>query len=82
MIRRILRSVHLLALSIPATLLLNSCGSAGKDAVGDAEVRHAEAIVAAFEAHPGAGVLSVGGKMVDRPHLTQARRVLERVGRE
>jgi citrate lyase subunit beta/citryl-CoA lyase len=43
-----------------------------------AEVRHAEAIVAAFEAHPDAGVLSVGGKMVDRPHLMQARRVLER----
>jgi citrate lyase subunit beta/citryl-CoA lyase len=45
-----------------------------------AEVRHAEAIVAAFEAHPDAGVLSVGGKMVDRPHLIQARRVLERAG--
>jgi citrate lyase subunit beta/citryl-CoA lyase len=43
------------------------------------DVRHAEEIVAAFEAHPGAGVLSVGGRMVDRPHLTQARRVLERV---
>jgi len=42
------------------------------------EIRHAEEIVAAFEAHPDAGVLSVGGKMVDRPHLVQARRVLER----
>ena len=42
------------------------------------DVRHAEEIVAAFEAHPDAGVLSVGGKMVDRPHLVQARRVLER----
>jgi citrate lyase subunit beta/citryl-CoA lyase len=42
------------------------------------DVRHAEEIVAAFEAHPDAGVLSVGGKMVDRPHLLQARRVLER----
>src|SRR3954470_25033466 len=37
----------------------------------DAEVKHAEAIVAAFEAQPDAGVLSVGGKMVDRPHLVQ-----------
>ena len=45
------------------------------------EVAHAEAIVAAFEAQPGAGVLSVGGKMVDLPHLTQARRVLERASR-
>jgi len=42
------------------------------------EVQHAEAIVAAFEAHPDAGVLSVDGKMVDRPHLVQARRILER----
>src|SRR3954449_12175256 len=46
------------------------------------DVRHAEAIVAAFEAHPNAGVLSVGGKMVDRPHLLQARRVLERARQE
>jgi citrate lyase subunit beta/citryl-CoA lyase len=43
------------------------------------DVRHAEEIVAAFEAHPDAGVLSVDGKMVDRPHLVQAKRVLERV---
>jgi citrate lyase subunit beta/citryl-CoA lyase len=42
------------------------------------DIRHAEEIVAAFEAHPDAGVLSLGGKMVDRPHLLQARRVLER----
>ena len=42
------------------------------------EIRHAEEIVAAFEAHPGAGTLSAGGKMVDRPHLVQARRILER----
>jgi citrate lyase subunit beta/citryl-CoA lyase len=42
------------------------------------EIQHAEAIVAAFEAHPDAGVVAVDGKMVDRPHLTQARRVLER----
>lgn len=46
------------------------------------EMRHAEEIVAAFEAHPEAGVLSVGGRMVDRPHLVQARRVLERATRE
>jgi citrate lyase subunit beta/citryl-CoA lyase len=44
----------------------------------DAELQHARAIVAAFEAEPNAGVLSVAGKMVDRPHLVQARRVLER----
>jgi citrate lyase subunit beta/citryl-CoA lyase len=43
------------------------------------DVAHAQQIVAAFEAQPNAGVLSVGGKMVDRPHLVQARRVLERI---
>ena len=36
------------------------------------DIAHAGAIVAAFEAEPDAGVLSVGGKMVDRPHLMQA----------
>jgi citrate lyase subunit beta/citryl-CoA lyase len=45
------------------------------------DVRHAEEIVAAFEADPKAGVLSVAGRMVDRPHLVQARRVLERAAR-
>ena len=42
------------------------------------DIAHAKAIVAAFEAHPDAGVLSVDGKMVDRPHLVQAKRTLER----
>ena len=44
----------------------------------DADVRHAAAIVAAFEAEPAAGVLAVGGRMVDRPHLVQAQRVIAR----
>jgi citrate lyase subunit beta/citryl-CoA lyase len=48
----------------------------------EADVKNAAEIVAAFEAQPDAGVLSVGGKMVDRPHLVQARRVLERAARE
>ena len=48
----------------------------------DEDVAHAAEIVAAFEAQPDAGVLSVGGKMVDRPHLIQARRVLERSRQE
>jgi len=43
-----------------------------------ADVEHARAIVEAFEVQPDAGVLSVGGRMVDRPHLVQARRVLDR----
>ena len=43
------------------------------------EVAHARAVIAAFDADPKAGVLSVGGKMVDRPHLIQAQRVIERI---
>lgn len=42
------------------------------------EIAHAQAIVDAFAENPSAGVLSVGGKMVDRPHLVQAERVLMR----
>ena len=37
-----------------------------------------QAIIAAFDAEPDAGVLSVGGRMVDRPHLIQAQGVLAR----
>jgi len=44
------------------------------------EVEHARAIVEAFAAEPGAGVLSVGGRMVDRPHLIQAQKILARAG--
>ena len=44
------------------------------------EVANAKAIVEAFDSEPDAGVLSVGGRMVDRPHLVQARRVLARAG--
>jgi len=46
-----------------------------------ADLAQAEAIVAAFDAEPDAGVLAVNGRMVDRPHLIQARRVLDRAAR-
>lgn len=36
----------------------------------------AKAVVEAFAAAPGAGVISLTGKMVDRPHLLQAQRIL------
>jgi len=38
----------------------------------------AQAIVAAFAADPEAGVVSIDGKMIDRPHLTWAQRILAR----
>lgn len=45
-----------------------------------AEVARARAIVAAFAANPTAGVLGVGGEMLDRPHLIRAERLLARLG--
>ncbi|HST93485.1 MAG TPA: CoA ester lyase [Microvirga sp.] len=41
----------------------------------------AQAVVDAFRAHPGAGVVGVGGEMLDRPHLLRAERLLKRAGR-
>ncbi len=43
-------------------------------------VARARAILAAFEAAPGAGVLSVDGEMLDMPHIRRARKLLERAG--
>lgn len=42
----------------------------------EAELTHARAVVAAFEANPGAGALQMDGKMIDAPHLKSARRLL------
>ncbi len=42
-------------------------------------IAHARSIVAAFEAQPGAGVVGIGGKMYDRPHLVRAKVLLGRV---
>jgi citrate lyase subunit beta / citryl-CoA lyase len=41
-----------------------------------AELAHAEAVIAAFANDPGVGALRVDGKLVDRPHLLQAERLL------
>ena len=46
----------------------------------EAEIAHARAVVAAFAAHPGAGTLSLEGRMIDRPHLVQAQRTLAAAG--
>lgn len=42
----------------------------------DAEIAQARRIVAAFAAAPDIGVASIDGRMIDRPHLLQAERVL------
>ena len=46
----------------------------------DDEIRHARAVIAAFEKAGGAGTVQLDGKMIDKPHLTQARRVLAAAG--
>lgn len=43
-----------------------------------AQLAHARAVIAAFEANPGAGVLQLGGKMIDAPHLKQAKALIAR----
>lgn len=40
------------------------------------ELAHAERIVSLFESNPDAGTIGMDGKMLDRPHLVQARRIL------
>lgn len=42
----------------------------------EADVAHAQAVVQAFENSPGAGTVQLAGKMLDKPHLVQAMRVL------
>ncbi len=42
----------------------------------EAELDHARAVIQAFSAAPGAGTVQLEGKMLDRPHLNQALRVL------
>jgi citrate lyase subunit beta/citryl-CoA lyase len=42
----------------------------------DDELSDARAIVEAFRTNPGSGALSLDGRMIERPHLEQARRLL------
>ncbi|SJZ46061.1 citrate lyase subunit beta / citryl-CoA lyase [Enhydrobacter aerosaccus] len=44
------------------------------------EVDWAKRVVATFEGNPGAGVLTLDGKMLDKPHLVLARRLLAQAG--
>jgi len=41
------------------------------------ELQHASRIVELFKENPGAGTIGMDGKMIDRPHLVQASRLLE-----
>jgi citrate lyase subunit beta/citryl-CoA lyase len=47
-----------------------------------AEVDRAERVLRLFEAHPGEGVLSLDGEMLDRPHLRQAESIIAAARRD
>lgn len=42
-----------------------------------AEVEHARRVIALFDENPDAGTLGMDGKMIDRPHLVKAQRIIE-----
>jgi citrate lyase subunit beta/citryl-CoA lyase len=44
----------------------------------DDEVAHAREVVELFAANPDLGTIGLNGKMLDRPHLLQAQRIMER----
>jgi citrate lyase subunit beta/citryl-CoA lyase len=46
------------------------------------DVAHARAVIDAFAAVPGAGVVGIGGVMYDRPHLVRAKQLLARAERQ
>jgi citrate lyase subunit beta/citryl-CoA lyase len=45
------------------------------------ELAWARRVVAAFAAQPGTGAIQLDGKMLDRPHLSQAETILARTGK-
>lgn len=61
----------MMALHPDQVMIINAAFSPSEDAVG-----HARAVIAAFAANPSAGVLELDGKMIDKPHLIQARKII------
>lgn len=45
------------------------------------EIEQAQQVVALFAANPDAGALAMNGRMIDRPHWVQAKRILETAAR-
>jgi len=45
------------------------------------EIERARRIVEQFENNPGAGTVGLDGRMIDQPHLVQARQLLQRAAR-
>jgi len=41
------------------------------------EIEHSRAVLALFEQNPDAGTLQLDGKMIDKPHIEQAKKILD-----
>jgi citrate lyase subunit beta / citryl-CoA lyase len=63
-----------LAIHPAQVTLINAAFTPSKEALA-----HAQAIVDAFSLHPDAGVIAFEGRMLDRPHLVKAQRLLGRI---
>jgi len=64
-----------LAIHPAQVAIINECFSPSAE-----EISHAERVLAAFAANPDAGTVGLDGKMIDIPHLKQAKRVLAQAG--
>jgi citrate lyase subunit beta/citryl-CoA lyase len=65
-----------LAIHPAQVVVINDVFTPTPEALADAQ-----AVVDAFAAQPGAGVVAIGGVMFDQPHRTRAERLLARAGR-
>jgi citrate lyase subunit beta/citryl-CoA lyase len=57
--------------------IINAAFTPDKEAIDDAK-----AVVEAFDANPGAGAIGLNGRMIDRPHLVRAQRLLARASQQ
>ena len=61
----------MLAIHPAQVAIINQAFAPDDDALAEAR-----AIVAAFTANPGVGALQIDGRMIDQPHLRQAKALL------
>ncbi len=64
----------MMALHPDQVLIINAAFTPSEE-----EIARAQAIVDAFAANPGAGVLTLDGRMIDRPHWKKAQALLARI---
>jgi len=52
--------------------IINECFTPSTD-----EIAYAQRVIAAFAEADGAGTIGLDGRMLDKPHLTQAQKLLQ-----